>query len=144
MCVYSQDVTLLRIWHPWVKRKTNLYLFISQNCVLQATELYWTCTNVRHSLTTGRTWLLSIMRHWSKWWRSMVDVVYNCARGEPVLQKIFWISSYSDANNNKDSIASNFIWKLLFVPRWSKSWQRQAIIRDRTSISPRTFHHCVP
>ncbi len=31
------------------------------------------------------TWLLRIIRHWSKWCRSMVDVVYNWASGEEAL-----------------------------------------------------------
>lgn len=36
------------------------------------------------------------------------------------------------------------IWNELLVPRWSRSWQRQAIISASTSISPRIFHHWVP
>lgn len=61
-----------------------------------------------------------IIIHWSKWWCSIVDVEYNWARGDEAL-----------------------IWNELLVPRWSRSWHKQAIINARHSISPKTFHHCV-
>lgn len=35
------------------------------------------------------------------------------------------------------------IWNELFVPLWSKSWHKHAIINDKHSISPKIFHHCV-
>ena len=36
-----------------------------------------------------------------------------------------------------------FIWKELLVPRWSKSWHRQAMTKARHSMSPKIFHHWV-
>ena len=32
------------------------------------------------------TWLLMIIIHWSKWWCSMVEVLYNCAKGVALLR----------------------------------------------------------
>ena len=44
-----------------------------------------------------------IITHWSKWWCSMVEVEYRIASGD-----------------------TTFDWKALLVPRWSKSWHKQA------------------
>ena len=63
--------------------------------------------------TLERIWLpleFKIIKHWSKWWCSMVEVEYNWAKFE-----------------------LDFVWKELLVPRWSKSWHRHAMTKDRHS-----------
>lgn len=38
---------------------------------------------------------------------------------------------------------THLIWKELFVPRWSRSWHKHAMMSARHSISPKIFHHWV-
>lgn len=93
----------------------------------------------------ARIWfpgLFKIMRHWSKWWCSIVDVEYNWANGDDALQ------NFKNPIKNSNSIkikwrASYLIWNELLVPLWSKSWHKHAIISAKHSISPKIFHHCV-
>lgn len=54
----------------------------------------------------------NIITHWSKWWCSIVLVVYRIASGDSV-----------------------FVWNALFVPRWSRSWHKHATKRPKISKS---------
>ncbi len=67
--------------------------------------------------------LFKIITHWSKWWCSIVLVVYKIARGDSIL-----------------------LWKALFVPRWSKSWHKQAtskpnICKNSKNNKNNVFHY---
>lgn len=48
------------------------------------------------------------------------------------LKSLWW-------NREKINRTTYLCWKALFVPRWSKSWQRQAAMRAKTSFSLNCF-----